>query len=93
VNIRGFRAHCIEKRLLVAFFRQVERHCRWKDARRLVETYVAHYNNVRLNSAVGYITPKDMLAGRQEQIQAERSPLRDSPHTYSRVSAINVSIG
>jgi putative transposase len=31
-----------------------------------------HYNNVRLNSAVGYVTPKDMLAGRQPEIYAER---------------------
>src|SRR5207248_11748478 len=31
-----------------------------------------HYNNVRLNSAIGYITPKDMLAGHQQEIQAER---------------------
>ena len=30
------------------------------------------YNDVRLNSAIGYITPKDMLAGRQQEIQAER---------------------
>src|SRR5262245_45480509 len=37
------------------------------DARRLVEGYVKHYNNVRLNSAIGYITPKDMLAARQQQ--------------------------
>jgi hypothetical protein len=29
-------------------------------------------NNVRLNSAIGYITPKDMLAGRQQEIHAER---------------------
>ena len=43
-----------------------------EDARRLVEGYVEHYNNVRLNSAVGYITPKDMLAGRQAEIHAER---------------------
>ena len=42
------------------------------DARRLVGRYVEHYNNVRLNSAVGYITPKDMLAGRQREIHAER---------------------
>jgi hypothetical protein len=33
---------------------------------------VDHYNNVRLNSATGYITPKDMLAGRQQEIHAER---------------------
>ena len=36
-----------------------------EDARRLVDGYVEHYNDVRLNSAIGYITPKDMLAGRQ----------------------------
>ena len=43
-----------------------------EDARRLVEGYVDHYNNVRLNSAVGYITPRDMLAGRQREIHVER---------------------
>ena len=37
-----------------------------------MEAYVQHYNNVRLNSAIGYITPKDMLDGRQQQIHAER---------------------
>jgi len=42
------------------------------DARRLVEGYVEHYNNVRLNSAIGYITPNDMLAGRQQETHAER---------------------
>jgi len=43
-----------------------------EDARRLVEGYVELYNKVRLNSAIGYITPKDMLAGRQQEIHAER---------------------
>ena len=42
------------------------------DARRLVQGYGDHYNNVRLNSATGYITPKEMLAGRQQDIHAER---------------------
>jgi len=42
------------------------------DGRRLVSGYVDHYNNVRLNSATGYIAPKDMLAGRQQEIHAER---------------------
>jgi len=28
--------------------------------------------HVRLNSAIGYITPKDMLAGRQQESHAER---------------------
>lgn len=43
-----------------------------EDARRLVEDYVEHYNNVRLNSATGYITPKDVLDGRQQEVHAER---------------------
>ncbi|MGC2273064.1 MAG: integrase core domain-containing protein [Candidatus Sulfotelmatobacter sp.] len=43
-----------------------------EDARRLVEGYMEHYNNARLNSATGYITPKDVLAGRQQEIHAER---------------------
>ena len=43
-----------------------------EDARRLVEGYVEHYNNVRLNSAIGHITPKDMLAGHQQEIQPDR---------------------
>ena len=43
-----------------------------EDVRRLVKGYVEHYSNVRLNSAVGYITPKDTLAGRQREIHAER---------------------
>jgi transposase InsO family protein len=42
------------------------------DARLLVKGYVEHYNDVRLNSAIGYITPKDMLAGHQQEIHAER---------------------
>jgi putative transposase len=45
---------------------------RSEHARRLVQGYVEHYNNIRPNSAVGYITPKDMLAARQQEIDAER---------------------
>jgi putative transposase len=45
---------------------------RWAMRCVLVQGYVEHYNHVRLNSATGYITPKDMLAGRQQEIQADR---------------------
>jgi hypothetical protein len=33
---------------------------------------VDRYNNVRLHSAIGYVTPNDMLTGRQAKIHAER---------------------
>ena len=42
------------------------------DAQRLVTDFVDHYNNRRLHSAIGYITPKDKLEDRAETILAER---------------------
>ena len=41
-------------------------------ARRVVASFVAHYNEVRLHSALGYITPADKLAGLEDVIFAER---------------------
>ena len=43
-----------------------------EDARRLVGEYVEHYNAVRLHSAIGYVTPKDKLEGREADIFAVR---------------------
>ena len=34
--------------------------------------YVGHYNDVRLHSGIGYVTPKDKLEGREAAIFAER---------------------
>jgi putative transposase len=42
------------------------------DAKRLVVQYVQVYNEQRLHSSIGYVTPKDMLEGRQKQIHVER---------------------
>lgn len=42
------------------------------DAIRVVAEFVEHYNDKRLHSAIGYITPKDKLTGRAEAIFAER---------------------
>ena len=42
------------------------------DARRLVTSFVDQYNNHRLHSAIGYITPADKLAGREEIIFTQR---------------------
>jgi transposase InsO family protein len=43
-----------------------------EEARRLVAQYVEHYNHVRLNSAIGYLTPADKLNGLADVIFAER---------------------
>jgi putative transposase len=42
------------------------------EARRKVTDYVTHYNDARLHSAVGYVTPKDKLLGNDERIFAAR---------------------
>jgi transposase InsO family protein len=42
------------------------------DAIRVVTEFVGHYNNRRLHSAIGYLTPKDKLEGRAELILAAR---------------------
>lgn len=43
-----------------------------QDALRIVECFVAHYNDVRLHSAIGYIAPTDCLQGRSKQIWDHR---------------------
>ncbi|MDA1140450.1 MAG: IS3 family transposase [Planctomycetota bacterium] len=43
-----------------------------EDSRRVVDKFVRHYNEVRLHSAIGYVTPKDRLEGRHEDIFTER---------------------
>ncbi|WP_205679202.1 integrase core domain-containing protein, partial [Aquisphaera insulae] len=43
-----------------------------EDARRLVAEFVAHYNEVRLHSAIGYVAPAAKLAGRDRAILADR---------------------
>ena len=43
-----------------------------EEARRMVAAFVEYYNHERLHSAIGFITPADMLAGRAEVIWAAR---------------------
>jgi len=42
------------------------------DARQLVTQYVKYYNQVRLHSAIGYITPENKLQRKEDAIFAER---------------------
>jgi transposase InsO family protein len=55
------------------------------DARSLLHDYVDHYNNVRLNSATGYITPNEMLALRQEDMHAERDRKLEATRKQRRI--------
>ena len=41
-------------------------------AREVVQTFVEHYNQVRLHSAIGFVTPKDRLENRHLEIFAAR---------------------
>jgi transposase InsO family protein len=43
-----------------------------EEARKMVAKYVEDYNHVRLHSALGYVTPTDKLAGREQVIYDER---------------------
>jgi transposase InsO family protein len=43
-----------------------------EEARRGVAEFVQHYNQVRLHSAIGYVTPLDKLSGLAPEIFAER---------------------
>jgi hypothetical protein len=38
----------------------------------VVAKFVEHHNAVRLHGAIGFVTPNDMLAGRQREVWAER---------------------
>lgn len=43
-----------------------------EEAERVVAEFIDHYNNVRLHSAIGYVTPRDVLEDRQQEIWDER---------------------
>ena len=50
-------------------YESIQAHCpvSLEDTRRIAGEYVEHYNNVRLNSVIGYITPNAKLEGRERQ--------------------------
>ena len=56
-----------------------------EDARRLIAGYVEHYNTARLHSAIGYVTPADMLARRRDQIHAARDRKLEAARSRRRL--------
>ena len=59
------------------------------EARAVVSRFVAHYNGVRLHSAIGYIKPNDFLARRHKQIWAERHRKLEEARERRRVRRTN----
>jgi putative transposase len=49
-----------------------------EDAEQLITQYVQVYNEQRLHSAIGYVTPQAMLEGRQAEIHAARDQKLES---------------
>jgi putative transposase len=59
-----------------------------EEARRVVAAFVEHYNNVRLHSAIGYITPADKLAGKEEKIWQERDQKLEAARETRRLQRL-----
>lgn len=61
-----------------------------EEAQRLVEKFVAYYNNVRLHSAIGYISPADMLAGRGPDIWSARDAKLEAARELRRQKRMQI---
>ena len=55
------------------------------DARRTVNEYVGHYNEVRLHSAIGYVTPQTKLEGREKEVFAQRDRKLEAAREQRRI--------
>ena len=56
------------------------------DARRLVADFIDHYNQHRLHSALGYVTPADALAGRAAAIWTARDQKLEAARAQRRAA-------
>jgi len=72
---RTIKSECIRPGVLLSM----------EDAREVVGKYIHQYNNVRLNSAIGYIAPIDKLEGRDKQIFKDRDTKLEAAREARRV--------
>ena len=59
------------------------------DAQCLVSRFVAYYNTERLHSAIGYITPKDKLEGKENDIFKERDRKLEDARQKRKIKRLN----
>lgn len=64
-----------------------------EDARRVVGEYVEYYNRVRLHSAIGYVTPADKLAGREDEVFTERDRKLEAAREMRKARRQRLAIG
>jgi len=64
----------------------------YEEAVRQISTYVKHYNEVRLRSAMGYITPADCLCGLGDQFHAERDRKLEEARARRRTKSNDKSL-
>ena len=72
---RTIKSECIRPGVLLSL----------DDAREVVAKYIKHYNDIRLNSAIGYIAPKVKLEGREKQIFKERDTKLEAAREARRI--------
>lgn len=72
---RTIKSECIRPGVLLSL----------DDAREVVGKYIHQYNNVRLNSAIGYVAPIDKLEGRDKQIFRERDEKLEAAREARRI--------
>jgi hypothetical protein len=59
---KSYKSECVREKVPLSL----------DDARRITTGYIARYNEARLHSAIGYVTPKDKLRGNDAAIFAAR---------------------
>lgn len=64
----------------------------YDEALRQISAYVKHYNELRLHSAIGYITPADCLCGLGSEIHAERDRKLEEARMRRRQQSENASL-
>ena len=62
------------------------------DAKRITGDFIDYYNAQRLHSAIGYITPDDRLAGRQDEIHAARDKKLEEARERRRIARQTITL-